>query len=66
VVGITPALVVEIIPDLVVGMVPAREVAETAKTNVIVQEIEASFFIVLLLMTQEISGVCDGLEGFAC
>lgn len=46
VVGIKPDLVVEMVPDLVVGMVPAREVAETARTNVIMQEIDASFFIV--------------------
>ena len=38
-------------PDLVVEMVPAREVAETVRTNVTVQEIDASFFIVLLLVT---------------
>ena len=56
VVGITPDLVVEIIPDLVVEMVPARHVAETARTNVIVLEIDASFFIVLLLVTQNIRG----------
>lgn len=50
VVGIKPDLVVEIVPDLVVEMVPASDVAETARTNVIVHEIDASFFIVLLLV----------------
>ena len=55
VVGIRPDLVVEIIPDLVVEMVPARHVAETARTNVIVHDIDASFFIVLLLVTQNIT-----------
>jgi hypothetical protein len=52
VVGIVPPLVVEMVPDLVVEMVPAREVTDTARTNVIVQEIDASFFIVLLLVTK--------------
>ena len=50
VVEMVPALVVEMVPDLVVEMVPAREVAETARTNVSVQEIDESFFIVLLLV----------------
>ena len=54
VVEIVPDLVVEMVPDLVVEMVPAREEAETARTNVIVQEIDASFFIILLLVTQTI------------
>ena len=57
VVEIVPALVVEMVPDLVVGMVPAREVAETARINVIVHEIDASFFIILLLVTQNIRGL---------
>jgi len=52
VVEIVPALVVEIVPDLVVEMVPARDVAEMARINVIVQEIDISFFIVLLLVIQ--------------
>jgi hypothetical protein len=61
VVEIVPDLVVEIIPDLVVEMFPARDVAETVRTNVIVQEIDASFFIVLLLVLK-ISGVCGRLK----
>jgi hypothetical protein len=56
VVEIVPALVVEIVPDLVVEMVPARDVTDIARTNVTVHEIDASFFIVLLLVTQNIRG----------
>ena len=62
VVEIIPGLVVEIVPDLVVEMVPARDVAETARTNVIEHEIDASFFIVLLLVTQNIRGSVVGLK----
>ena len=62
VVGTTPDLVVEIIPDLVVEIVPARHVAETARTNVIVHDIDASFFIVLLLVTQKYQGYAVGLK----
>ena len=53
VVGIEPALVVGMIPDFVVGMVPdlAKAVAETAKTNRVVQVIDVNFFIFLLLVT---------------
>ena len=54
VVGIIPALVVEMVPDLVVEIVPAKEGTDIAITNVIVQEIDVSFFIVLLLVTQNI------------
>ncbi len=57
VVGIIPALVVEMVPDLVVEMVPAIDGAETASINVIVHEIDVSFFIVLLLVTQNIRGI---------
>jgi hypothetical protein len=40
------------LPDLVAGMLPdlARVDAETARTNVIVQEIAVTFFIVSLLV----------------
>jgi hypothetical protein len=53
VVGIDPDLVVGMSPDFVVGMLPdlARAVAETAKTNRIVQNIDINFFIFLLLVT---------------
>ena len=71
VVEIVPVLVVEIVPVLVVEMVPvfvveivpdlAKAVAEIARTNVIVHEIDASFFIVLLLVIQ-MSGVTVGLK----
>ena len=66
VVEIVPVLVVEIVPVFVVEMVPdlAKVVAEIARTNVIVQKIDASFFIVLLLVIQ-MSGVTGRPEDFA-
>lgn len=64
VVGIIPALVVEMVPDLVVEIVPAREGTDTARTNVIVQEIDASFFIVLLLVTQKYQGYVVRLKAW--
>ncbi len=53
VVEIVPDLVVEIVPDFVVGIIPdlAKVVAESVSTNVSVQEIAVTFFIVLLLVT---------------
>lgn len=56
VVEMVPDLVVEMVPDLVVEMVPARDVAETVRINVTAQEIDASFFIVLLLVNQNVRG----------
>ena len=66
--GMVPDLVTGMVPDLVTGMVPdlARVEAETARTNIIVQEIDVTFFIVSLLVKSEISGFEVGLEGFAC
>jgi hypothetical protein len=48
VVGIMPVRVVEMVPVLVVGITPdlARVVADTASTNIIVQEIDVTLFIV--------------------
>ena len=67
VVEIVPALVVEMVPVLVVEMVPplAKTGADIARTNVVEQMINLTFFIVLLLVT-ETSGVSGRLKGVAC
>ncbi len=53
VVGMMPDRVVGMIPDFVVGIIPdlPSVVPETAKVNIIVQAIDVTFFIVLLLVT---------------
>ena len=53
VVGIVPIRVVGMLPDLVVGMIPdlANVGADTARIIIIVQDIDRTFFIVLLLVT---------------
>ena len=53
VVGIRPVRVVGMVPDLVVEMIPdlAEAVANTTRINMIVQVINLTFFIVLLLVT---------------
>jgi len=47
VVGIKPAFVVGMEPALVVGIIPdlAKVVAETTRTKIIVQMVDANFFI---------------------
>lgn len=62
VVEIVPALVVEIVPDFVVEMVPARDVADMARTNVIVHEIDASFFIYFAPGDSKYQGYAVGLR----
>lgn len=58
VVGMLPDLVVEMIPDLVVEMIPdlADAVANTTTINMLVQVIDLTFFIVLLLVMRNIRG----------
>ena len=49
--GMSPDLVTGMLPDLVTGMLPdlAKVEAETARTKMIMQEIDVTFFIVSLL-----------------
>jgi len=64
--GMLPDFVAGMLPDLVVGMAPdlARAEPETARTKMIVQEIDVTFFIVSLLVNR-ISGVRGRPEGCA-
>lgn len=59
VVGIMPAFVVGIEPALVVGIIPdlAKVVVETVRTKIIVQMVDADFFIGSLLVTRNINSV---------
>ena len=65
VVEMIPDLVVGMIPDLVVGMVPARDVEETARIKMTVQEIDANFFIALLLVDKNVRRTWSALR-LAC
>jgi hypothetical protein len=59
VVEIVPVVVVEMVPVLVVEMVPtfAKPVAERVMTSTAAQAMDLKFFIVLLLVAENVRGI---------